>query len=124
MRDYLEYRLEEVITKVSIPVPINVAISDDKRLASAFLDAIKDGVKLHKAANSLVLEATQEAGLNTAMMTIVGNYLAHWNTGQTALFTPPALLGVVQAIDDFVDCFKFEPAPGQQKKFYKSLASK
>lgn len=124
MRDYLEYRLEEVIAKVAIPVPINVAISDDKRLASAFLEAIKDGVKLHKAANSLILEAAQEAGLNTAMMTIVGNYLAHWNTGQTALFTPPALLGVVQAIDDFVDCFKYEPAPGQQKRFYKNLASK
>lgn len=124
MRDYLEYRLEEVITKVAIPVPINVAISDDKRLASAFLDAIKDGVKLHKAANSLILEPHQESGLNTAMMTIVGNYLAHWSTGQTALFTSPALLGVVQAIDDFVDCFKYEPVPGQKKKFYKNLASK
>lgn len=124
MRDYLEYRLEEVITKVAIPVPINVAISDDKRLASAFLDAIKDGVRLHKAANSLILEVAQESSLNTAMMTIVGNYLAHWNTGQTALFTPPALLGVVKAIDDFVDCFKFEPAPGQQKRFYRNLASK
>jgi hypothetical protein len=123
IREYLEFRLEEIISRCRIPVPMDVAISDDKRLCSAYLDAIKEAVKLHKAAGSLVLTAPQEAGLNTAMMTIVSNYLAHWNTGQTASFTANALLGVMQAIDSFTECFKFEPAPGAQRKYYRNLAS-
>lgn len=123
IREYLEFRLEEVINRCRIPVPIDVAISDDKRLCSAYLDAIKEAVKLHKAAGSLILTAPQEAGLNTAMMTIVSNYLAHWNTGQTASFTANALLGVMQAVDNFTECFKFEPVPGAQRKYYRNLAS-
>jgi hypothetical protein len=36
-------------------------------------------------------------------------------------FSAPALLGVMQAIGNFQDCFKYEPAPGAAKKFYATL---
>ncbi|RWI16781.1 AAA family ATPase [Mesorhizobium sp.] len=121
VRQYLEYRLNEIISKLRIPVPADVAFNDNKQLASEFLNAIDAAVKLHKAANSLVLDGTQQSGLNTNMATIVGNFLSHWGTGQTLSFTAPALLGVMNAIDQYCDCFKFEPTPGAAKRFYKSL---
>ncbi|TIX69891.1 MAG: hypothetical protein E5V30_15870 [Mesorhizobium sp.] len=121
VRQYLEYRLSELISKLRIPVPVDVAFNDNKQLASEFLNAIDAAVKLHKAANSLVLDSTQQSGLNTNMATIVGNFLSHWGTGQTLSFTAPALLGVMNAIDQYCDCFKFEPTPGAARVFYKSL---
>ncbi|QND60163.1 hypothetical protein [Mesorhizobium huakuii] len=121
VRQYLEYRLSELISKLRIPVPVDVAFNDNRQLASEFLNAIDAAVKLHKAANSLVLDPIQQTGLNTNMATIVGNFLSHWGTGQTLSFTAPALLGVMNAIDQYCDCFKFEPTPGAAKAFYKTL---
>ncbi|MCG5486296.1 MAG: hypothetical protein KK482_21715 [Sinorhizobium meliloti] len=97
------------------------AFNENKQLASEFLGAIDAAVRLHQAANRLVLEPAQVAGLNTNMATIVGNFLSHWGTGQTLSFTGAALLGVMQAIDNYCDCFTFEPAPGAPRAFYKSL---
>lgn len=124
VRQYLEYRLGDLIGKLRIPVPMDIAFNDDKQVAGDFLKAIESAVKLHKAANCLVLDSAQEAGLNTNMVTIVGNFLSHWGTGQTVAFSAPALLGVMQAIDDFCDCFTFEPTPGANKIFYKSLSQR
>ncbi|MEZ2129748.1 MULTISPECIES: AAA family ATPase [unclassified Sinorhizobium] len=124
VRQYLEYRLSELISRLRIPVPVDVAFNDNKQLAGEFLNAIDAAVKLHNAANSLVLSTTQQAGLNSNMTTIVGNFLSHWGTGQTLSFTAPALLGVMNAIDQYCDCFKFEPAPGASKIFYKSLSQR
>lgn len=122
IRQYLEYKLQEVIASCRIPVPIDIAVSDDKKLCSNLIDAIKAAVKLHEAANSLVLTDAQKVGLTTATQTIVSNYLAHWGSGQAATFTAPALRGVVQAIDDFVDCFRYVPATGGNPRYYKSLS--
>jgi hypothetical protein len=72
VRQYLEYRLSDLISRLRIPVPFDVAFNDNKQLASEFLQAIEAAVKLHQAANSLVLDATQVAGLNASMATIVG----------------------------------------------------
>lgn len=124
VRQYLEYRLSDLIGKLRIPVPMDIAFNDDKQVAGDFLKAIEAAVKLHKAANSLVLDAAQEAGLNTNMVTIVGNFLSHWGTGQAAAFSAPALLGVMQAIDDYCACFTFEPTPGAARVFYKSLSQR
>lgn len=125
IRQYLEFKLEEVIQKVGIPVPMNIAFSDDKHMAKNLIDAIKGAVDLHQAAQKLVLEPAQVTGLGTAMTTIVSNYLSHWATGQTQAFTAPALKGVMQAIDDFARCFQFEnpPASGQYR-YYRSLSQK
>ena len=124
VRQYLEYRLSELISKLRIPVPVDVAFNDNKQLAGEFLNAIDVAVKLHKAAGSLVLEATQESGLNTNMVTIVGNFLSHWGTGQTLTFTGSSLVGVMHAIDSYCECFTFEPTPGAGRIFYKSLHHK
>jgi hypothetical protein len=124
LRQYLEYRLGDLIGKLRIPVPMDIAFNDDRQVAGDFLKAIEAAVKLHKAADSLVLDAAQEAGLNTNMVTIVGNFLSHWGTGQTAAFSAPSLLGVMQAIDDYCDCFTFEPTPGASRVCYKSLSQR
>ncbi len=124
VRQYLEYRLSDLISKLRIPVPVDVAFNDNKQLASEFLSAIEAAVKLHRAAGSLILDAAQEAGLNANMATIVGNFTSHWGTGQALAFTAPALLGVMNGIDQYCDCFKFEPNPGTPRIFYKSLSQK
>ena len=86
------------------------------------IGAIDAQVKLHAAANSLVLTATQVQGLNLAVATISANFLAHWSSGQTQAFAPGALLGVMNAIDSYATCFKYEPAPGQGFRYYRSLS--
>ncbi|MGJ4949001.1 hypothetical protein [Bradyrhizobium sp. HKCCYLS20291] len=121
VRQYLEYRLSDLISRLRIPVPVDVAFNDNKQLAHEFLQAIEAAVKLHQAANSLVLDATQIAGLNANMATIVGNFLSHWGTGQTLSFSGPSLLGVMQSIDQYCECFRYEPSPGAPRQFYKSL---
>jgi hypothetical protein len=121
VRQYLEYRLSDLISRLRIPVPVDVAFNDNKQLAHEFLQAIETAVKLHQAANSLVLDAAQVAGLNANMATIVGNFLSHWGTGQTLSFSGPSLLGVMQSIDKYCECFTFEPSPGAPRQFYKSL---
>lgn len=124
IRMYLEYRLSEVIDKCRIPVPMDMVFNEDKRMAGAMLDAIETAVKLHQKAGDLILELVQVSGLNLHSATIVGNYLSHWSSGQAQGYSAPALLGVVKAIDDFVDCFRYEPKPGDPKKFYRSLSQK
>jgi hypothetical protein len=122
VRQYLEYRLNHLVSKVKIPVPVDMAFNDDKQLAGEYLKAIDAAVKLHHNAGMLVLGVNQQAGLNTNMITIVGNFLSHWGTGQAAAFSAPSLLGVMQAIDDYCDCFTFEPTLGATRVFYKSLS--
>ena len=123
VRQYLEFKLEEVIAKVNIPVPIGIAFNDDKHMAKNLIDAINNAVALHRAANQLILDSSQVAGLSTAVATIVSNYLAHWSTGQTQAFTAPSLRGVMQAIDNFAACFQFEhPAGTGQRRYYRSLS--
>jgi hypothetical protein len=123
VRQYLEFKLEEVIARVNIPVPIGIAFNDDKHMAKNLIDAINNAVALHQAANQLVLEPNQVAGLSTAVATIVSNYLSHWSTGQTQAFTAPSLRGVMQAIDTFAACFQFEqPAGTGQRRYYRSLS--
>lgn len=124
VRQYLEYRLNDLISKLRIPVPVDVAFNDNKHLADEFLKSIQAAVNLHKAAGSLVLDPAQVTALNVNMATIVGNFLSHWGTGQTLSFSGAALLGVMQAIDDYCDCFTYEPTPGAPRVFYKTLGLK
>lgn len=121
VRQYLEYRLSDLISRLRIPVPVDVAFNDNKQLAGEFLNAIEAAVKLHQAAGTLVLEPPQVSGLNATMVTIVGNFLSHWGTGQTLSFTGASLMGVMLAIDSYCDCFTFEPTPGAPRVFYRTL---
>ncbi|AMG75575.1 ATP-binding protein [Sphingopyxis granuli] len=122
IRQYIEYVLEEIIIRCRVPVPMDIALGDDRRMAGHLIGAIDAQVKLHAAANTLVLTAAQVQGLNLAVATISANFLAHWSSGQTQAFAPGALLGVMQAIDNYAGCFKFEPTPGQGFRYYRSLS--
>jgi len=124
IRQYLEYVLEDIIIRCRIPVPMDIALGDDKRMAGHLIAAIDAQVKLHNAAGTLVLDTAQVQGLNLAVATITANFLAHWGTGQTQAFAPGALLGVMQAIDSYADCFKFEPNPGAGRRYYRSLSQR
>jgi recombinational DNA repair ATPase RecF len=121
IRQYLEYVLQDIIDRCRIPVPLDLAFGDDKRTPGEFLSAIDAAVKLNQKAGTLVLDQAQVQALQNHSTAIVANYLSHWSTGQTQAFAAPALLGVMQAIDDIPDCFKYMPAPGAPKKFYASL---
>lgn len=122
VRQYLEYRLSDLISRLRIPVPVDIAFSDSKQLSGNFLEAIDAAVKLHKAANSLVLDQVQQTGLNANMVTIVGNFLSHWGTGQAQAFSASALLGVMANIDKYCDCFTFAPTPDATRIYYRSLS--
>lgn len=124
IRQYLEFKLMEVISKLNVAVPIDIAFSDDKRMAGNLISAIKAEVELHEAAGKLILTPAQQTGLNTALATIVGNYLAHWSTGQLHAFTAAALTGVMSSIEDYCRCFQFEDPPGSGFRYYKSLSKK
>jgi hypothetical protein len=124
IRQYLEYKLEEIIIRCRIPVPMDIALGDDRRMAGYLISAIDAQVKLHVSANSIVLDPAQLQGLNLAVATITANFLAHWSTGQTQAFAPGALLGVMAAIESYADCFRFEPNPGAARKYYRSLSQR
>jgi hypothetical protein len=124
IRQYLEYVLEETIIRCRIPVPMDIALGDNKRMAGHLIGAIDAQVKLHTSANSLILEPAQVQGLNLSVATITTNFLAHWSTGQTQAFSPAALIGVMQAIEKYADCFKFEPNPGAGRRYYRSLSQR
>ncbi|MBA4285083.1 MAG: hypothetical protein C0434_06080 [Xanthomonadaceae bacterium] len=124
IRQYLEFKLMEVISKVNIAVPMDIAFSDDKRMAGNLINSIKAEVELHHAAGKLILTPLQQTGLNAAVATIVGNYLSHWSTGQLHMFTAAALKGVMSSIEDYCRCFQFEDPPGSGFRFYKSLSRK
>jgi hypothetical protein len=125
LRQYLEYRLLEVIGRVNISVPVDFALDDTKKQVQAALDAIQSAVALHLAANQLILTAQQQAGLQAHVASITGNFLAHYATGSTQSFSGSSLLGVVKAIDDYAECFMYEDPPGSGNlRYYRSLSSR
>ena len=124
LRQYLEYVLQTIIDKCRIPVPPDLAFGDDKRTPGEFLNAIKAAVELEDRAGSLILEPAQKQSLQMHSATIIGNFVSHWATGQTQAFSAPALLGVMQAIGNYQECFQYEPTPGAQKRFYTTLHSR
>jgi hypothetical protein len=123
LRQYLEYVLQTIIDKCRIPVPPDLAFGDDKRTPGEYLNAIKAAVELEDRAGSLILEPAQKQALQMHSATIIGNFVSHWATGQTQAFSAPALLGVMQAIDNYQECFRYEPTPSAQKRFYATLHS-
>jgi hypothetical protein len=123
LRQYLEYKLLEIIGRVNIAVPVDFALDDTKKQVQAALDAMQSAVALHLAANQLILTPQQQAGLQAHVASITGNFLAHYATGSSQAFSGSSLLGVVKAIDDYAECFMFEDPPGSgQLRYYRSLS--
>ncbi|MHB0790175.1 AAA family ATPase [Bradyrhizobium sp. 5.13L] len=125
LRQYLEYKLGQVISKLEIPVPPDYATRGDKRTLSTYIDAITEAVTLYQAANRCILAPQQITDLqNHHAPSIIGNFVSHYETGAGTPFNAYALLGVLQSIDSLADCFTYvDPANGQ-KKYYRRLDRK
>lgn len=122
LRQYLEYKLGQIISKLEIPVPPDYAMRGDKRTLSTYIEAITNAVTLYQAASRCVLTAQQVSDLqNHHAPAIIGNFVSHYETGAGTPFNAYALLGVLQSIDSLADCFTHvDPATGQ-KRFYRRL---
>lgn len=122
LRQYLEYKLGQIIAKLEIPVPPDYATRGDKRTLSTYIDAINDAVTLYQAAGRCVLSAQQINDLqNHHAPSIVGNFVSHYETGAGTPFSAYALLGVLQSIDSLADCFTYVDPANSQKRYYRRL---
>jgi hypothetical protein len=127
IRQYLEFKLLQIINKCRIPVPIDFAIKDHLKMVSNCLDAIWAAVQLHKLAGSLILDAQQVTNLSTIHMpSLVGNWVTHYETGSGSSLSPPVLKGVLKTIDDFAECFRCDDTSctPARRCWYKSLSSR
>ena len=127
IRQYLEYKLQQIIRKVDIPVPIDFAIKDTSRMVSNCLDAISSAVELHKKAGTLVLDAQQVQDIDTSHVpAIVGNWVSHYETGSGSSLSALVLGGVISSIDSLAECFRYDDASGGSsvRKWYRSLSKR
>lgn len=122
VRQYLEYKLGQIITRLEVPVPPDYATRGDKRTLSTYVDAITAAVVLYQAAGRCVLSAQQVADLqNHHMPSIMANYVSHYETGAGNPFNAYALLGVLQSVDALADCFCWTDPANNQRKYYRRL---
>ncbi|MFN4274610.1 MAG: AAA family ATPase [Aliihoeflea sp.] len=122
VRQYLEYKLGQIITRLEIPVPPDYATRGDKRTLSTYVDAITAAVALYKAAQRCVLSAQQITDLQSHHLpSIMANYVSHYETGAGNPFNAYALLGVLQSVDALADCFCWTDPADNQRKYYRRL---
>jgi len=127
VRQYLEYKLQQIIRKVNVPVPVDFAIKDTNKMVSNCLDAIKEAIDLHQRAGTLVLDAQQVQDLlNSHVPTIVSNWVSHYATGGSSSFSAPVLNGVINSIDAMSDCFRYDDTSVSPtvRRWYRSLSSR
>jgi len=127
VRQYLEFKLQQVIRKVNIQVPFDFAVRDDRKQVQTCLDAITTAVDLYRGAGRLVLEPAQVTALHTQHVpALLGNWLSHYATGITASLSPHVLLGVLDTIDHLAECFTYEcRCDGTpRRRFYRDLSTK
>lgn len=127
VRQYLEYKLQQIIRKVNIPVPLDFAIKDTSKMVNNCLDAIKEAIDLHQRAGALVLEEQQVRDVqNSHVPAIVSNWVSHYATGGSSSFSAPVLNGVISAIDAMADCFRYDDTATSptQRRWYRSLSKR
>ena len=127
IRQYLEFKLQQIIRKVDIRVPIDFAMKDTSRMVGNCLEAITSAVDLHKRAGTLVLDAQQVGDLDLSHVpAIVGNWLNHYETGSGSSLSAPVLGGVMDSIDALSECFRYDDASGGSisRKWYRSLSTR
>lgn len=125
VRQYMEYKLGQVISKLSIPVPPDYATRGDRRTLSTYLDAIRKAVELYSEANRCVLSKQQINDLkNSYVPAMISNFVSHYETGGGTPFNAYSLLGVLDNIDRLVDCFKYMDSGSGEKRFYERLDRK
>lgn len=127
IRQYLEFKLMQIIRKSSIPVPLDFAMKDNNRMVANCVEAITDAVKLHKNAGSIVLDAAQIQNLDSRHVpAILGNWCSHYETASMSSLSAPMLKSVIQSIDDLADCFTWEDTSQTPplRKWYRSLSAR
>ena len=126
VRQYLEFVIQQVVSKVRIPVPFDLAVKDHARMVDACLGAICEAVDIHRRLGDLVLDPGQASDLASRHApALVCNWVAHFATGGAAAFAPPAMLGVLDDVDELRRCFQFEDPIGSGNwRFYRSLTSR
>lgn len=125
VRQYLEYKLQQIIRKVNIPVPLDFAIKDTNKMVKNCLDAIKEAIDLHQKASTLVLDAQQvQDVLSSHVPAIVANWVSHYATGGSSSFSAPVLNGVIGSIDALSDCFQYDDTSVSPtvRRWYRSLS--
>lgn len=125
IRQYLEYKLQQIIRGVDIPVPIDFAIKDSSRMVSSCLDAITSAIALHRKAGTLVLDAQQVQDIDTSHVpAIVGNWVSHYETGSGSSLSALVLGGVMNSIDALAECFKYDDMStgSTVRRWYRSLS--
>ena len=117
VRQYLEAQLSAIIRRMRIPVPIDFAIRDDRKMVSNALDAINAFISLLNDAGKLSMPAPKQNHLQDVIVpTIVGNWVSHFETGNPDDIDGLMLKAVLERIDEFADCFKeIDTATGQHK---------
>ena len=124
VRQYMEYKLTQVIRKVNIKVDFDYAMKPDNRTLSSHLTAISDAVKVHIMLGTCVLTPQQQSDLSVQHVTsLMSNYVSHYETGAGTPFHPHVLIAVIQSIDKLVDCFCYDKGNGN-KVFYRRLDAK
>lgn len=123
VRQYMEYKLSQLISRLQIPVPPDYATRADKRTLSTYLDAITKAVDIYSRAGVCVLSSQQINDIqNTHVASIVANFVSHYETGAGTPFGAYPLLGVLASIDDLSDCFTYmDNGSPPVKRFYKRL---
>ena len=122
IRQYLEFVLLQVIRKVQIPVPIDVAMNDHSKMVGTCLEAVVSAVLLNQRAGTVSLEAQQILDLTGRHgPSIVANWISHYGTAGSASFSPPSLIGVLNDIDALRRCFQYDVSGSGDWRFYKSL---
>jgi energy-coupling factor transporter ATP-binding protein EcfA2 len=128
VRQHLEYKLLQVIGKVGIPVPLDFAMKDHKRMVANCIDAISDAVALHEAAGRLALDAgMRHAAIEVQLPAIVGNAMSHYETASGVGVAPGVLVAALDAVDAFADCFRYDcvcDGGPPKRRYLKSLAEK
>jgi hypothetical protein len=124
VRQYLEYKLGYIISKLEVPVPPDYVTRASNRTVSTYLEAIGDMIDLYQAANKCVLAPQQVKDFkNTHAPAVIANYVSHYETGTGAPIGAYALLGVLQTIDALADCFMWTDTAKTppEKRYYRRL---
>ena len=124
LRQYLEFVLMQIIRKVGIPVPLDLAKRDEYRMIGKCFTAIESAISLHRSAGKLILdeEKLDDANIFPIPVSIV-NFLAHYETGSASSLSIPFLRAAVNSVDEFASCFMHGNATDRTtpRRWYKSL---
>jgi hypothetical protein len=127
LRQYLEFKILEIIREVNVTVPLDFSIRDDRKMVQNGLKAIKGAMELHKRAGTLILNSAQINDFdNIHVPALISNWVSHYPTGSTASLSPHVLKNVLDTIDQVSDCFKYDCncSGSARRRFYRNLSSK